>query len=345
MQRYDHGGDLYSNPGILLDFSVNTNPLGMPRRVGDALVQRQAEFASYPDPHCRSLRRALAHKHHLDEQNILCGNGAADLIFRLCAWKQPRKALTLAPTFSEYERPVLLFGGEIEEWLLKPENDFALTPDFLDVLTDEVNLLFLCNPNNPTGKLAESALVEEIALRCKNHGILLLIDECFIDFTEGHSMAPKLEEFSNILILQAFTKLYSMAGLRLGYLLGQKTLLTQISEYGHTWSVSAPAQIAGMAALAEEPEWTAKTKKLIREERSFMEKSLTQLGLRVFPSDGNVLLLRSEIPLWKPLRHRGILVRDCSNFTGLDHHFIRIGLKTRKHHLALLSAIEEVLHG
>ena len=159
MERYDHGGDRYDNPHLLLDFSTNLNPLGMPPKVREALIQNQADFAFYPDPHCRSLGKALAEKHGLREEQILCGNGAADLIFRLCAWKKPRKTLTLAPTFSEYERPVLLFGGKMEFCHLKEEDNFILSWGFLDALTDDIDLLFLCNPNNPTGRLAEPDLM------------------------------------------------------------------------------------------------------------------------------------------------------------------------------------------
>lgn len=345
MQRYDHGGDIYSGSQIHLDFSVNTNPLGMPEEVEAALIRQASQFSRYPDPHCRGLRSALTELHGLSPEHILCGNGAADLIFRICACYKPKHALVLAPTFSEYERPVKLFGGQIQEFLLTPENGFALTEAFLDTITPETDMVFLCNPNNPTGRLAPFPLLRKIAQRCQENGTVLVVDECFLPFTDGTSLLSMLPEYPNLLILKAFTKLYSMAGLRLGYLLGAPSRLDEIRPFGAQWSVSGPAQAAGFAALSAEPEWSARTKQLVVAERLFMAEQLSMLGITVFPSDANFLLLKTEIPLYSKLLENGILVRDCSNFTGLDGRYIRIGLKTRSEHQKLLHRIREICYG
>ncbi len=345
MQRYDHGGDVYSQPGITLDFSVNINPLGMPSPVKEALIRTVGEYVRYPDPHCRELTRALAGVHGVSPENILCGNGAADLIFRILAARSPRQVLILAPTFSEYERPAVLFGGQIREYRLDPARDFALTEDFLEALTPELDMVFLCNPNNPTGRLAPAGLMQEIAVRCRKNATALVVDECFLPLSSGTSMIPMLEEFPDLFILRAFTKLYAMAGLRLGYLLGEGQSLAGIARFGAEWSVSVPAQVAGLAALDAEPEWSERTNRLIRKERDWMMDELSLSGITVFPSDTNFLLLRHEIPLYRPLKERGILVRDCSNFTGLDEHHIRIGLKTRAENQQLIEAIREIIHG
>ena len=174
---------------------------------------------------------------------------------------------------------------------------------------------------------------------------MFVADESFLDFTEGNSLPPLLKDCPNLLILKAFTKFYAMAGLRLGYLLGEHTLLSRIALFAPPWSVSAPAQTAGLAALSVPPTWGEETRRLVRGERCFLAEALTALGLTVFPSDANFLLLKSQRPLYQPLKQRGILVRDCSNFTGLDERYIRIGLKTREENLQLLQAIREVLHG
>ncbi len=343
MLRYEHGGDIYANAGIRLDFSVNTNPLGMPEAARRALFDATDALARYPDPQCRALRQALAKKHGVAPDMFLCGNGAADMIFRVCACLKPKKVLTLAPTFSEYERPVKLFGGEMLEYRLKETEGFALTEDILGALTTDIELLFLCNPNNPTGRLASPELLYRIVKACAQNGTLLMVDECFIGFTDGQSMVPLLEEFPNLLILNAFTKLYALAGLRLGYLMCADTaLVSRIAAFGAHWSVSAAAQAAGLGAL-EESAWAQRTRSLIKTERAYMREALAALGLMVFPSDANFLLVKSPAPLYEPLKERGILVRSCANFTGLDERFIRIGLKTREKNEALLRAIEEVI--
>ena len=345
MQRYKHGGDIYVDPGIRLDFSVNVNPRGLPEQVKTALTGQMDSFTRYPDPHCRALCAALAAHHSLSAENILCGNGAADLIFRICAWKKPEKVLVPAPTFSEYERSVRTFGGEMVEFPLREEDGFALTEDFLAALTEDIDAVFLCNPNNPTGRLVPAGLLEQIARRCTELEILMVVDECFLEFTGGQSLIPLLPDHPNLLILRAFTKLYAMAGLRLGYLLGDAEMLSEIAAYGAAWSVSAPAQTGGIAALSAEPVWTAETRKQTVAERAFLTEQLLAFGITVFPSDANFLLLKTERPLYAALKTRGILTRDCSNFSGLDERFIRVGLKTRENDRILLDEIKEALYG
>ena len=308
MLRYEHGGDVYGNADAALDFSVNVNPLGMPNGVKHALISHAAEYARYPDPKCRVLCAALADRHGLMPEQVLCGNGAADLIFRLVWAKKPRRA------------PVTAFGGIMQEHLLSEANGFALTEEFLKDITPETELVFLCTPNNPTGRLIDPDLIRNIAEACRKNGAILVLDECFIGFTEGKSMAQELDNYPNLIILSAFTKLYAMAGLRLGYLL------------------------AGRAALAEQG-WEERTRRLIAAERGYLQKTLPAYGVDAIPSDANFLLLKCATPLYAPLRARGVLVRDCSNFTGLDTRFIRVGVQTHENNQALVRAVSEVLNG
>ncbi len=345
MQRFKHGGDIYEKPGINLDFSINVNPLGMPDEIKEAVIQDIDSYSRYPDPHCRDLRKALAEHHKIKKDQILCGNGAADCIFRICAAKKPNKVLVLAPTFSEYERPVQLFGGRIFEYALDPQKDFLLSADFLEALTEDLDMVFLCNPNNPTGRLVPKGLMEQIAKRCQARDITLVIDECFLPLSSGTSMIDQLESYSNLLILRAFTKLYAMAGLRLGYLLGAAKNIQEIEGFGAEWSVSIPAQTAGISALSLEPEWSDQTNHFILEERDWMIERLKGLGAKVYPSETNFILLSHEVDLFEKLKEQGILVRNCANFTGLDESFIRIGLKTRGDNEKLIQGIGRIVHG
>lgn len=378
MRCYEHGGDIYGLPDLKLDFSVNLHPLGLPQGVKEALSVHSAEFTRYPDPDCGELRETLWRyivctypeiSSTFRPENILFGNGASDLIFRICAALHPKKVLIPAPTFSEYERTARLFGKEVRFYDMPPctpgetdciheereaqipvecvagKSGFVLAEDFLTQLTDDTDLVFLCNPNNPTGKLIDHGLLEKIIRLCDAKKITLVIDECFLQFTEAASMITCLSSFHRLLILNAFTKYYGMAGLRLGYLCGDAAYLKKIAGYGPQWNVSIPAQIAGIASLADEPEWTKKTRSLIRTERAYMTKELTDLGLTIFSSEANFLLIQSDRKLFHPLADRGFLVRNCENFRGLDDSYIRIGLKTRPENESLLSAVKEVLHG
>ncbi len=345
MRPYEHGGDIYAGREDYLDFSVNTNPLGMPDSVREAISRGTAEDLRYPDPYCRRLRAALSDRCGVPAEQILCGNGASDLILRLCACLQPRTVLEPEPTFSEYARCAALWGAEIRTVSLDPEEGFALDGGFLDAVTPETDMVFLCNPNNPTGRLCDPALLEEIAEKCEAGGTWLVLDECFIEFTGARSMLPVLDRYPHMLILRAFTKIYAMAGLRLGYLLNaDPQLLERIAAFGAEWSVSTVAQRAGLAAL-EESGWIEKTRRFTAEERGRLTERMKDFGMSVVPGEANYLLVRSPRPVLEPLLERRIMVRDCRSFPGLDGHWFRAGLKMRSKNDILISALKEVLYG
>lgn len=345
MQRYEHGGNVYAHETIRLDFSANINPLGMPPKVREAIIQHADAYAAYPDPFCRALCNAIAAQEGVLPEYVLCGNGAADLIIRLCLHARPRQALVLAPTFSEYEKAVLLAGGKVRYHMLKEEDGFAVTESILDVLSPGIDMVFLCNPNNPTGQLIAPALLEAILEKCCVNDTLLVVDECFLDFTDGNALNCFLEENSKLILLRAFTKMYAMAGLRLGYLLcANEALLQGVRACGQSWSVSTVAQVAGLAAVSCK-EWAANTRTLVQKERAYLRGGLQALGLQVYPSEANFLLLKSGVELYAPLLQRGILVRPCGNYVNLDDTYTRIAVRTHEENKQLLQAIEEVLHG
>jgi len=345
MEKSEHGGDIYANTGVWSDFSVNTNPLGMPKEVKRALIARVDEFARYPDTKCRKLREAIAQYENIPADWILCGNGAADLIYRLCYAIKPRKALIFTPAFSEYERALEQVGCLVTRRILTNENAFAFPNDADRFLAPDIDCVFLCNPNNPTGRLIPSGAIERVLNRARQNGAKVVVDECFLDFTRGAPCKEYLREMPNLALLKAFTKMYAIAGLRLGYLICADIKLTEkVKTAGDCWNVSVPAQIAGVAALTR-ADWADKTRRFIRRERAFLTKGLSELKIAVFPSDANFLLLRCEKPLFEPLLKKGILIRRCENFIGLDDTYYRIGVKTRPENTRLLEALKEILNG
>jgi len=333
-----HGGDIYTNKGVTLDFSVNTNPFGMPECVREALIARADEFARYPDPNNRALCEAIAKYEGVPVEFILCGNGAADLIYRLCYAVMPLAALVLAPTFSEYERAL---SCGITRYFLKPENQFAVLDDILDYITSDVEIIFLCHPNNPTGRLFPREILKDVVYFAARRGITVVVDECFIDFTGGASAKDFLNDAQNLVILKAFTKMYACAGLRLGYIITPDVKLTDtLTKEAQPWSVSVPASIAGIAALSC-ADWVTKTRELIISERSYLSGELKKLGFTVFDGDANFILLKSERPLYEPLLEKGILIRPCGNFAGLDSSYYRLAVKTREENIRLVRAMSD----
>jgi len=341
-----HGGELYSQ-AVELDFSVNVNPLGAPETVRRAVERSAALLGRYPDPRCRELRAALARFEDVPQTHILCGNGAAELIFSYCAAARPKKALIPEPTFSEYEAALEAVGCAVRRFPLDAEKDFALTEGFLEELArTDADLVVLCNPNNPTGRLIPPALLDEILEVCGARGIRLFVDECFLDLAEGaRSLKGRLADCPNLFLLKAFTKSFAMAGLRLGYgLCADGALLSAMSRTVQPWNVSLPAQLAGTAAL-EDPDFLPRARRVIAEQRPALARGLSALGLRVVPSDANFLLFWADRELKQPLLDRGILIRDCSNFPGLGAGWYRPAVKLPQENARLLAALKEVLYG
>ncbi len=348
MMLYDsvnpHGGDIYGG-GTVLDFSANTNPLGTPEGVCEAVRSALPDIHRYPDPYCRALREAIACDEGVPEEYILCGNGAADLIYAYADAVHPKRAAELAPTFAEYSLALARNGGAMARCMLPEANDFAPDEGILAFLREtKPEVFFLCTPNNPTGRLVGSELLREILAVCDALGTRLFLDECFLDLTDGGEGAkPYLAAHPNLFILKAFTKSHGMAGLRLGYgLSADASLLHAMSEAVPPWNVSSLAQAAGVAALRE-TEFLERTRALIRTERPFLAEGLTSLGCRVVPSDANFLLFSAAPGLDRALREKGILIRNCENYFGLAPGWYRIAVRTHEENEALLRAIAEVL--
>lgn len=349
-QVLTHGGDwagFEEEYGYApLDLSANVSPFGVPDGVKKAVCIGVEQADRYPDPLCRSLRKAISEARGMDERYCLCGNGAADLIFRLALAKQPKKALVLAPTFAEYQTALETVGCDVRSWVLKEENDFRLQEDFLTALTDDIDMVFLCEPNNPTGIADGRDLLLKVLTRCNEIGALLVIDECFHDFLEAperDSMEPFVAEYPSLLILKAFTKMYGMAGIRLGYCFcSDAALLDAMTRCGQPWSVSSLAQCAGIAAVKEDA-YVEKVRRLTTTERPFLQKGLEALGLKVIPGEANYLLFRGTSSLGEDLRQKGILIRSCANYEGLDENWYRTAVRTRAESQRFLAALAEVL--
>ena len=316
--RNDHGGDIYTY-GKVLDFSANINPIGTPENVLKAAVQGVYQMNNYPDPLCRELKSAIGNMEGICKDYIICGNGAADLIFQLAMAKTPKRALLVAPGFTEYQQALECIGTEIIYYKLERERDFMLEEDFLLYLKADIDMIFLCNPNNPTGKTIPMKLLDKIIDVCNKRSIFLVLDECFNDFLEypeEYSKKNEVIKYKNLFILKAFTKMYAMAGLRLGYgLCGDEELIEKIQVSRQPWSVSIPAQAAGIAAL-KEMEFPEKTRCYIKKEREYLCRCMNQMGITYWEPEANYIFFNSQLDLKELLLERNILIRDCSNYIG-----------------------------
>jgi threonine-phosphate decarboxylase len=340
-----HGGDIYRNPDML-DFSANINPLGIPESVRLAAYQGVDLSEHYPDVVCEQLRMALAEYEKMDKEQFFCGNGAAEVIFSLVLAKHPKKALLMAPTFLEYEKALSLVKCQIKYHYLLEEQNFLLGESFLDKIDESIEMIFLCNPNNPTGKLIDKTLLMKILKVCDKYGCMLVIDECFLEFLKEHndySMAGYLKESKNLFILKAFTKIYAIPGLRLGYgMTSDDKVLKRMAEVVQPWNVSIPAQMAGIAALREK-HYIEETYSLIEEQREWLMEEIRKLGMKVFDASANYLMFKGPEDLADRMKQKDILIRDCSNYKGLDKGFYRIAVRLPDENIQLLEVLKEVL--
>lgn len=349
MTENRHGGDIYAEdlPAEPLDFSASINPLGMPEGVRRAAEQAVSGCVHYPDPTCRALRQAIAQREQMDADQIFCGNGAADVLYRLLLALRPKKILLLAPTFAEYAQAATLVGGEIIRFPLQESDCFAVPERFWDAVTAEIDLVVVCNPNNPTGQDMPKWLVKKGIERCAAAGARLLVDECFYDFLdepEQHTVADAIADHPHLIVLRSFTKMYAMPGLRLGYCLSSDIcLLENLYDMGAPWPVSVIAQACGVAA-ARDTEFPARTRQYIAQQRAYLQQGLQELGLFVVPGKANFLLCKNEaIPdLTQEMRKKGVLIRSCSNFPGLDERWFRVAVRTDVENAALLRTLREL---
>ncbi|ETP73701.1 PLP-dependent enzyme, histidinol-phosphate/aromatic aminotransferase or cobyric acid decarboxylase [Lachnospiraceae bacterium JC7] len=397
--EYHHGGDIYEK-NIRLDFSININPLGMPGGARDAAIKGVELSTFYPDWDQRELRKAVSEHIGIDGENLLFGNGAADLIYRLMQVIRPEKVMVPAPSFSEYGKAAIMSGSEVQEFFLYEKDSFSFNDETLEKFIDQIenmaagSAVFLCNPNNPDGGMIPKKMLLRIYEVCKKNSIWIIVDECFLPFSsreEEYSMVPEIRKRSkkkdlternrntaksfsntaecsmgselrsqsrivnneknrakysgfdaendiwrNLIVLRAFTKIYGMPGLRLGYLVTEnQELISRIRETMTPWEINTPAQMAGVAALSD-GDYLKETRRMIKEEREFLIDEILRNGLaeKIYniESEANFILFRVSqdgADLKEKLIEKGILIRSCGDFSGLDRRFFRICV--RKH--------------
>ncbi len=348
MEHYVHGGDVYRN-SVKWDFSVNINPQGIPHFVRQAMAEAAKQCERYPDYEARELILEIAESEGIPETDILCGNGASELFLAIVHAVAPKKTLIPVPSFYGYERAAQAGGGELVFFPLKEAEGFMVTEVLLDALTPDIRLLFLANPNNPTGKGIPDALLERILERCREQGIVVVLDECFLEFTENGREKSKISEIlrnPNLIVVRAFTKLYAIPGVRLGYLCcSDKTLREKISLQLAEWNLSVFAQKAGIAAIRE-TEYRKRTPELVKNEREYLLRGLCGMepyGLTVFSGEANFILVRSSLPLYDLFLQRGILIRDCSDFRGMPEGYYRIAVRGHEENQVFLEAMREIV--
>jgi threonine-phosphate decarboxylase len=349
----DHGGEVYHlarRLGLqlkdLLDFSANINPLGYPPGVAGAVQEALAEVVHYPDRRGFALREELARFHSLAGSEVLLGNGSTELIHLLVRALKPKRALIVAPAFSEYERA--LAQAEVPHAFHFTSEAEGFTLGALPEVQG-IDLLFLANPASPSGALLPPDRLLPWLKVLDGAGTWVALDEAFIDFVEEASLKAHIRRFPRLLILRSFTKFFAIPGLRLGYLLAGPEVVAKLAARQDPWSVNTLAQAAGRACL-KDLDYIARSRVFTAAARQELAAGLQALpGLQVFPAAANYLLVKITQPglragrLHQLLLARGLIIRNAANFQGLDESYFRVAVRRPEENARLLAALKDVL--
>lgn len=363
-----HGGNVYHAARTLCrdasgfcDFSASINPLGIPPVARHVLRTAVNKVQHYPDPEGLALRQALAEHHRIAPGNVLLGNGTVELIYAIPAALHVRRGLIVGPTFSEYERALRLSNARVTSILARPADDYR--PSVSEVLERvasphaagsvkrrrQIDALFLCNPNSPTGQSISRNSIYRLLEAVKRHGGCLIVDETFVEFCEEKSVLRRAVRDDSLVVLRSFTKFYAIPGLRIGYAVGTENTLRAVRNRLPPWSVNTLAQQAALACL-QDVSYRHRTLRFFEKERPVFRRALERIpGFRVYPTAANFFLV--ELPgsltsrqVRETLMERGFLVRDCSNYLGLHERMLRLAVRTSAQNARLVKHLQHVVN-
>lgn len=355
-----HGGNIYeaarefnTASGDILDYSANINPLGIPSGVKKLIASSIESLSNYPDTDCMELRKGIARYLNIPEESIVVGNGASEIIQLIFDVLRLKKILIPAPTFSEYARAAKSAGTLVEYFEIRKEDDFKLNIDhLLSNVRDDVEGVVLCNPNNPTSQLIEKHGLLRLIEHMHKIDKLLIVDEAFIELTHGrnsNSVVESIKVFDNVFVIRAFTKVFAVPGIRLGYGIGKSSIVSEMWERKNPWSVNTFACQMG-EVFETEKDYLKRTSLWLENEIIWLYNEMCKFKqFKVYKPSTNFILVEiiggslNAALLKRLLLDMGILIRDAGNFQFLNEKFFRIAVKDRKSNSAFLEKLREVL--
>ncbi|CDM68319.1 threonine-phosphate decarboxylase [Clostridium bornimense] len=352
-----HGGDVEEvarryniDKKNIIDFSANINPLGISEKCKEAMIDSLNNINVYPDITYFRLKKSISRFENINSNNIFLGNGAAECIFNVVRAINPKKALIPAPSFSEYKQAVDSVDGEIKYHVLKENNNFNFDEDFICDITEDVDLVFICNPNNPTGTLTSREFILKVIEKAKIVDAIIVIDESFLDFVfeeERYTLKNLINSFDRLVIIKSLTKFFALPGVRVGYGITSNTkIMKAIKKISIPWNINTVA-VEGSIASLNDTEYIKKTREYMEKERENLYKEIkSHKGIKVFNPSVNYIFfkLESNIDLRGKLLEKNILIRSCENYYGLDNRYYRVAVKSNSDNKILVKLLEEVLN-
>lgn len=329
----------------MLSFLVNLTPLGIPENIKNAMIDSLSDVYDYPDKSKSNLAKAISGRYHVDPERICVGNGASDVIFRTVFALRPKKALILAPMFGQYERALNCVNADIHYYNMSHE-DFKVHEDIMEQITEDTDMVCICNPNNPTGTIMTKEQVIKVAEHCQKMDCWFVLDECFLEFVENgddYSVMDQLAKYDKLIIIKSFTKMYGIAGLRLGYALcGKDGMAAIIDMFGCEWNVNRVAEAAGLSALTALEYEQMVLEHTIRE-RQWLQEELRKFGFRVMESVANFVFFeapaKGKMNLGQWLLERDIEVCSCDKYKNASADYYRVAINTHDNNVKLIEMI------
>lgn len=337
----------------IIPFAGNVNPLGISPLLKKSMASHIESISEYPDRDYKELRSTLALYCNVPMEHIIVGNGATEMISLTMQLLRPKHALLLSPTYSEYTREIDLVGGHVEEYFLREDLDFKLDlNDLISKLTDDIDLLAICNPNNPTSSALNTEEITKILTHCKLHDIFVMIDETYVEFAPDINeitAVPLTQEFTNLMVLRGVSKFYAAPGMRLGYgVTGNMDFLAKMREKQTPWSLNSLGAYAG-ELMFKDQEYIQKTRNLILSERDKLYKELKEIPTyKVYPAYANFILLKiqktglTSSDAFEACIKEGLMIRDCASFQCLNGEFIRFCIMMPENNARLLNVLKQL---
>ena len=361
MANFGHGGNVKEicrnyNKDFkeIIDFSANINPLGMPHTVKECIIENLNEIENYPDISYYELKKSISEYENsrlkgnniITSKELILGNGAAEVIYNVVRGINPDKTLILAPTFSEYEEAIESISKEVVIYNLKEEDDFKLTENILSAIQNDIDMMFICNPNNPTGAIVSKDLIIKILKRAEITHTFVVIDESFLDFLrEDFSIISAINTYRNLIIIKSLTKFFALPGLRIGYgICSNRDIHKNIEKMFPAWNINILADLSARVCLKDK-KYIAETIDFMEKERNYLYNELKSINyLKVYEPSVNFLFFKTNkyIDLKKELLKKNILIRSCSNYHGLDERYFRIAVRKHEQNIYVLNALKSI---
>lgn len=356
MSKAVHGGNIEElsrkfnlDKEKLIDFSANINPLGVNEKVKKAIINALDKVEKYPDITYYNLKSDISNFEGINYNNLVLGNGAAEIIFNLVRAVSPKKVLIPAPTFSEYEEASLSINSSIEYYYLKEEKNWNIDEEILGLINEDIDIVFICNPNNPTGVITKKEMLLNIIEKAKETKTIVAIDESFLDFVKDshkYSLVSLLKDYDNIFIIKSLTKLFAIPGIRIGYGMSSNVdIINKIQAISVPWNINILAEVAAITSLGDK-KYISKSIAYIEEEKNYLYKELCKFNdINVFEPSVNFIMFKilKDIDLKYELMKENVIIRSCSNYNGLNENYYRIAVRTRKENEVFLGTLRKML--